>query len=182
MKKMNEIIQTWNTKLFNAIQGKHLHILTEELLEIKEKVRTYYRYKKHEELKKLLFENRRFISDFKTTLETDDEIIAYEMGRLSGFLFVYEDLLEEQLDVEKYKTFCKTEKCGKRIFEILLKEDHISNNMLAKRLHISQKKLTEIMTTLNKMDQHLIATAQIGTYKYYYLTEMGKHCLNIIGD
>lgn len=177
MKQMNEIIQTWNTKLFNAIQGKHLHILTEELLEIKEKVRTYYQNREYDELRKFLTGNRKFINDFKTILETDEEKLAYEMGRLSEFLSIYENLLDEQTEFENYITFCRTESHGKKIFEILLKEDYISHGMLAKKLSISQKRLTEIMMILNKMNQHLITTSQMGTYKYYYLTEMGRRCM-----
>ena len=106
LKSMNMVTRQWNERLFTSIKDKGILTLKSEIIEIQKTVRERYLTSKFEELRRYLNGYKRFISAFKTTLDTDSEKIAYEMGRLSGYLSVYEEFLDEQTEIDAYLKFC----------------------------------------------------------------------------
>lgn len=174
LKSMNMVTQKWNVGLFASIKDKCISILKSEIIEIQENVRKRYLNNEFKELKSYLVGNKRFISAFKTTLDTEDEKIAYEMGRLSGFLSVYEEFLDERAETDACMKYFSKTKYSKEILEKLSNTDYMSHNQLARALSIQPCQLTSTMTQLEKHNQHMIAFSKIGKYKYYYLTEIGK--------
>lgn len=175
LKSMNMVTRQWNERLFTSIKDKGISTLKSEIIEIQKTVRERYLTSKFEELRRYLNGYKRFISAFKTTLDTDSEKIAYEMGRLSGYLSVYEEFLDEQTEIDAYLKFCSETKYSKEILEKLAKVDYMSHNQLAKSLDIMPCQLTNTMSRFEQSNQHMISFSKIGKFKCYYLTEMGKH-------
>ena len=168
------VTKQWNERLFTSIKDKDISIFKNEIIEIQKNVREQYLTSRFEKLRSYLNGYKRFISAFKTTLDTDSEKIAYEMGRLSGYLSVYEAFLDEQTEINAYVKFCSETKYSKEILEKLAKVDYMSHNQLAKSLDIKPCQLTNTMSRFEHSNQHMISFSKIGKFKCYYLTELGK--------
>ncbi len=168
------VTKQWNERLFISIKDKDISTLKSEIIEVQKKVRERYLTSKFEELRSYLNGWKRFISAFKTILDTDIEKTAYEMGRLSGYLTAYEELLDEQTEIETYVKFCSETKYSREILEKLATVDYMTHNQLAKSLEIKPCQLTNTMSRFEQSNQHMISFSKIGKFKSYYLTEMGK--------
>jgi len=174
MKRLNQLVQKINAVFFRIITERQVQRLRDEVKVSYDRLFNLFMQGNARELQTEIAGTEKLLQAFRTTLETDEENIMYQMGLLGGATMVIKQMYFDNVQMEETHSSCPDTKYADRIVENLVYVPYMQHAQLARKLEISSSQLTQIMTKLDNSGYQFINSSREGKFKYYSLSEIGK--------
>ncbi len=174
MKELNKLVAKINERIFNAISERRIQKMQDEVETFYDRLSDFIAQRKFHELESELVKTEKLLQAVRTTLETEEENISFQIGRLAGINMVFKQMYFDNAQVTEARALCPDTKYADILIDTLADVPFMQHKQLADKLDISSSQLTQIMAKLDKSSFKFINSSKNGKFKYYSLSEIGK--------